>query len=372
MRILIVTRGYPSASRLYNHSFVHRRVLAYRRLGHDVTTFWLHRKPPITGYEFDGIPVLVGDTAKCLELIRTLRPDAAALHAPADDFGDLIRQIPRSIPVNGWIYGSEIMPFYRVTERQDHNAERWAKARAVFDRRIAFWQDLIAHWPENLRLVFVSDFAAQSAFAAAGAEIPRWTVLPSPVDTALFQHAHKQADDRFEVLSIRPFSDWRYAGDLAVKAICAMQGHPLFERFRFRFHGEGHLFEETVLPLRAMPNVMLEPRFVTQAEIPALHACAGLFLCPTRDDAQGVSRDEAMSSGLVPITNAAGAVPEFADAGCAWLAPPEDHADLARGMLSMAENPAVFLAKSAAAAARIRSNISADRIIPQELDLLGT
>lgn len=35
------------------------------------------------------------------------------------------------------------------------------------------------------------------------------------------------------------------------------------------------------------------------------------FWFPTRMDTQGVSRDEAMCSGLVPITNKVAAVPEF-------------------------------------------------------------
>jgi glycosyltransferase involved in cell wall biosynthesis len=34
---------------------------------------------------------------------------------------------------------------------------------------------------------------------------------------------------------------------------------------------------------------------------------------PSRTDTQGVSRDEAMSSGLVPVTNAVAAIPEFVD-----------------------------------------------------------
>ena len=36
----------------------------------------------------------------------------------------------------------------------------------------------------------------------------------------------------------------------------------------------------------------------------------GIFICPTRQDAQGVSMCEAMSSGLVPITLYNTAIPE--------------------------------------------------------------
>lgn len=37
------------------------------------------------------------------------------------------------------------------------------------------------------------------------------------------------------------------------------------------------------------------------------------MLIPTRADTQGVSEDEGMSCGVVPITNNIAAVPEFVD-----------------------------------------------------------
>ncbi len=371
MKIVIVSRGYPSEERIYNHGFVHRRVLAYRALGHEVTVIWRHHRPPVAAYEFDGVKVQVLTPTDALQLIVREQPDAVALHAPGDDFAEIIEGVPRSIPVNGWIYGAEIMPFYEVTAKESHNAERWEKARRVFDRRIAYWRDLVTRWPENFRMVFVSQFSADEAFRAVGQELPRWTISPSPVDTDLFRHEPRSAGDRFEVLSIRPFSDWRYANDLSAKAICLLAEHELFGRFNFRFLGEGHLFDEMVAPIRHFDNVSVEKTFVRQERVAELHRSAGIFLCPTRNDAQGVSRDEAMSSGLVPITNAVGAVPEFADPSCAWLAPGEDHVSLAQGLLALATDPEIFLAKSRAAAERVRRTLSLEIIIPQELALMG-
>lgn len=370
MKIVIVSRGYPSAERLYNHGFVHRRVLAYRALGHEVTVIWRHHRPPVDTYEFDGVPVKVLTAPQALEHILQAQPDTVALHAPGDDFAEVIENVPSHIPVNGWIYGAEIMPFYQVTEREGHNAERWNKARATFERRIAYWRSLVGRWPANFRMVFVSQFSADEAFRAVGCELPRWTVSPSPVDTDLFRYEERSADHRFEVLSIRPFSDWRYANDLSAKAICMMADHQLFDRFRFRFYGEGHLFDEMMEPIRNFANVFVERSFVTQSQVAELHRSAGVFLCPTRNDAQGVSRDEAMSSGLVPVTNAVGAVPEFADPSCAIMAPGEDHVALAQGMLTLARKPEIFLAKSRAAATRIRETLALGAIVPQELALI--
>lgn len=371
MHIVIVSRGYPSAERLYNHGFVHRRVLAYKALGHRVTVIWRHHRPPVESYEFDGVNVQVLTPGKAAELILREQPDAVALHAPGDDFAEVIENVPQHIPVNGWIYGAEIMPFYQVTEREEHDKGRWDKARATFERRIAYWRALADRWPANFRLVFVSQFSAEEAFRALGRELPRWTVLPSPVDTELFRHEPKSPEHRFEILTVRPFSDWRYANDLAAAAIQLVSSHELFDRFRFRLVGDGHLFDEMTAPIAHFPNVTLEKTFVPQQRIAELHRSAGVFLCPTRNDAQGVARDEAMSSGLVPVTNAVGAVPEFADPSCAWLAPAEDHEELARGLIEMARDSQIFLDKSRAAARRIRETLAMRTIIPRELALMN-
>jgi len=88
---------------------------------------------------------------------------------------------------------------------------------------------------------------------------------------------------------------------------------------------------------------------------------------PTRLDTQGVSRDEAMSSGLVPITNRVFAIPEFVDESCAGLTDAEDAAGLAREIAAMVDDPTLFLARSAAAAARVRAQSAHGIVIPQEL-----
>src|SRR3569833_4493530 len=39
LRILVITRSYPTARDLYRYPFVHRRVLGYRAAGHEVAVF---------------------------------------------------------------------------------------------------------------------------------------------------------------------------------------------------------------------------------------------------------------------------------------------------------------------------------------------
>ncbi|MBD4578499.1 glycosyltransferase, partial [Xanthomonas citri pv. citri] len=84
-----------------------------------------------------------------------------------------------------------------------------------------------------------------------------------------------------------------------------------------------------------------------------------------------VSRDEAMASGLVPVTNDAGAVREFVDKDCAMIADAEDVAGLADGLRRLMEDPDLFLRMSRAAAARVRAQTSPEHTVDQEMALMG-
>lgn len=370
MRIFVATRGYPSREKIYNHGFVHRRVLAYRNAGHDVRVFAVRHRAELTRHEWDGVEYERGSVDHALRSLQEFGADCIAAHAPADDFGALLTDVPANLPVCGWIYGSELMPFHQVTERADDDAERVERARKIFERRLTFWRRLIENWPERLKLLFVSEHAKNEAELALGAPIPDAAVSPSPIDTELFSFDGKSADQRFDVLSIRPFSDWRYANDLSVAAIRILSRRSDFERFRFRLFGEGRLFDQVLEPIHNFPNVHAERRFLSQEEVAAEHRKAGIFLCPSRDEAQGVSRDEAMSSGLVPVTTRVGAIPEFVDEQSGYMAEPEDAAGLAEAIGQMADDPALFLAKSQAAAERVRATLSMQSVIEREIAFL--
>ena len=81
----------------------------------------------------------------------------------------------------------------------------------------------------------------------------------------------------------------------------------------------------------------------------------------------GVTRDEAMASGLVPVTNPVTAIPEFVDDRCAILAPGEDAEAMARGISLLYEHPERFAAMSEAAAKRVREQSDAQRVTCAEL-----
>jgi len=138
----------------------------------------------------------------------------------------------------------------------------------------------------------------------------------------------------------------------------------------FAFVGDGVLFDMTLEPLKSLANVKIEKRFLKQSDIAKLHKEYGVFLTPTRMDSQGVSRDEAMASGLVPVTNNITAIPEFLDKSCGILAGADDYIGLAEGIVHLYENPNLFLEMSKYSAKRVRQQSGYSQTIQRELDII--
>lgn len=237
---------------------------------------------------------------------------------------------------------------------------------------MVFWRSVLRKQHPNLKLVFVSKYFAEEVMEDIGFRLPEegYEIIHNPIDTNIFQYHKKTAAHRKNVLLIRPFASKKYANDLAVKAILLLSAKPWFNDMRFKLIGDGMLMEETVHPVRHLGNVEVHQKFLTHEEISELHQQNGIFLVPTRMDAQGVSRDEAMASGLVPVTTAVAAVPEFVDETSGILVPPEDAKALADAIERLYHDPELFLRLSEAAAKRVRTQSDAALIIAREVAVL--
>lgn len=365
----MLTRSYPSAEDLYQYPFVHRRVLAYRALGHDVMVFRFDPVGRKSEHVFEDVTCETGGVAALERALARFGPDVAAIHGLSEALWPAFAAIDPVLSVCAWLHGSEIPGFLRAKAGWVPDPSQRARQFALLEQRIRFWHEVLGQWPAHLRLAFVSRDSRELMRADLGGLLQdaRTAILHNPIDTDLFAMRPKLAHDRFAVLSIRPHDSHSYGNDLAVAAVLALRDKPWFARMRFTFVGDGPLFEATLAPLRPLANVSIRRGFLRQEEIARLHGEHGVFLVPTRLDTQGVSRDEAMASALVPVTNAVYAVPEFVDAHCAGLAPADDAAALAREIAAMVEDPALFLARSAAAAERVRAQSGHEVIIPREL-----
>ena len=369
MRICVVTRSYPSPDNLYQYPFVHRRVLAYREAGHDISVFRPGAGDTATAHHFEGVTCMTGNANALRHFADAWRPDVIAAHGLSERMWDVLAPIAGEIPVRAWLHGSEIPEFMRQKALVTAEVERAGALEAV-KSRCEFWEGLIDRFPARMKLVFVSETSVELARVDWGSRLRNdaYAVIPNPIDTDLFEYRPKVPEHRLRLLLIRPFDSRTYANDLAVEAVRRLVS--VRPELSFTIIGDGPLFEETLAPLKGVAGVDVERRFLTQQEIVEQHRRHGIFLVPTRLDTQGVSRDEAMASGLVPATNAIPAVREFVDDECAAIAKPADGDGLAERIVEMIDRPQLFLDRSRAAAERIRKDRSNAVIIPRELALL--
>jgi glycosyltransferase involved in cell wall biosynthesis len=270
-----------------------------------------------------------------------------------------------------WIHGSEIQPWHRRLFNFS-TEEEIKEAKVLSLERMNFWKPFLKDIKSNIKLIFVSKYFAKEVMEDTGVDIPgaSYEIIHNPINTSTFNYVEKPPSQRFKILTIRPFASNKYANDLTVKAIIHLSKMSIFSDMQFLIVGDGRLFDETIEPLRNFNNVIIQQGFLSHDEISSLHKEYGIFITPTRMDSQGVSRDEAMSSGMVPITTNVTAIPEFVDNECGMLVEGEDWEGMANAILTLVENPELFIRLSRSAAKRVRNQTGSNIVIQQEIDLI--
>ncbi|WP_411644682.1 glycosyltransferase family protein [Aeromonas sanarellii] len=366
---LVITNNYPSYNDLYKNAFVHSRVKAYKEAGVACDVFRFKADTALSYHEFEDIDVTTGG-AEALEVqLRHGRYKHIVIHFIDRGIWDVIKHHLDRVRVTVWTHGADIQSYERRAFLYE-TPEQHAKAQTLSDARLSLWREMLCPMHPNLKIVFVSRYLAETSMADLGIQIPphQYAIIHNPIDTDFFEYKPKPAEQRKKILSIRPYASRVYANDLMVEAILELQKYEFFKELEFRIIGDGPLFDEVLAPIVGLDNVIIERRFVNRHEIKALHQQYGLFMCPTRMDTQGVSRDEAMASGLIPLTNAVAAVPEFVDRDSAILDYAEHYSSLVKGIIAIYSSPEEFMRMSTNAKNRVRMNCSNKATIELELN----
>lgn len=368
---LVLTNNYPSYGELYRNGFVHSRVKSYREHGVNVDVFCFKEKESLLFREFEGQNVIIGGADVLDKVLFAGQYKKILVHFMTQSMWGVLQKYIDSLRVICWLHGAEIHPWYK--RKFNYNNETQIEiAKLESEKRMSFWKQILCSMHPNLHLVIVSESFAKEIMDDVGFGFPadQHSIIHNPIDTQLFNYIEKPAEQRKKILLIRPFASRQYANDLAVKAILELSKKSFFKDLEFRIVGDGNYFEETIEPLRQFENIKIERRFLSHGQIAKLHKEYGIFLCPTRWDSHGVSRDEAMASGLVPVTNEVAAISEFVNKECGILAGSEDYLSLAKGIEDLFYDLTLFKNMSKLAAERVARQTSAEEIIPKELDLI--
>lgn len=370
--VLILTNHYPAPDDFYRNMFVHKRVTAYKEQGYVVDVMRMHPYAKDKLREFEGINIIEGHNDMLTSILSNGAIDTVCVHFLDQDMWEVLKPFLGSIRLIVWSHGADIQPWWRRTFNYKTEKEL-ESAKTQSDQTMQLWNEVFeAARDENIYFVFVSQYFAQEIMEDYHRKLPpeKYTIIHNLIDTDLFQYYKKNAEQRKLILTIKPFSSSKYGNDMTTNAILELSKKPFFSELQFSIYGDGENFERDNAPLRKFKNVNLFRTFLSQSEIAALHRKNGVFIATTRWDSHGVSRDEAMSSGLVPITNAVAAIPEFVDESCGILAPGEDYMEIANGIERLYYDPDLFLELSKNAAKRVRHQTSREYTIDKELQLL--
>jgi len=372
--VLVLTNHYPSYDNLYRNMFVHKRLTAYKQQGLAIDVLRMYPFIKDCAREFEGINVLDSNSDMLETILKSGRIKTVCVHFLDEKMWSILQKYQDSVRILIWLHGADIQPWWRRAYLYKTDAEL-ENGKAASDKRMALWSQVFeqAVCSNHIHFVFVSQYFADEVFTDYKITLSKekYSIIHNFIDTDQFQYRTKTPEDRKKLLSIRPYSSSVYANDLTVKAILELTREPWFGELDIALYGRGPLFDELLLPLREYPNIHIEEKFFTQSEIAAMHTSYGVFLTPSRTDTQGVSRDEAMSSGLVPITNAVAAIPEFVSPDCGILAENEDYLGIAEGIRKLYHNPELYVEMSENAAKRVRSQTSRQYTIHKELQLIG-
>lgn len=369
---LVLTNHYPSEKELYRNMFVHRRMEAYKEEGHVFDVFRMNVYAQDGFREFEGINVTEGHAEALDKVLRNGRIQTVCIHFLEEGMWRVLQNHMNHVRLLIWLHGADIRPWTRrafdfTTAQEQENA------RLMSDQRMALWREVFqAAEKWKIHFVFVSKLFFDEVMHDYGIQLrpEQYSIIHNCIDTQLYDYVPKNAEQRKKVLSIKTYASRSYATDLTSKAIVEMSKEPEFEDMDFHLYGDGQFFEKDNASLKRFRNVHLHRQFLTQNQVAQLHKQFGVFLATTRLDSQGVSRDEAMSSGMVVIANEVSAVPEFVDQNCGMLVPEEDYKAVAQAMKRLFHDPQLFERLSQNAAERVRSQSSRPYTIDKEIELI--
>lgn len=362
LNIAILTNKYPSENDYYANMFVHKRAIEYKKWDNNVAVFIIGEKDRWT---YEGINV-ISDSKRNIEIaMEKFRTEKCVIHFIKKQHMDIV--LKYHYPTVVFFHGYEILSWKR---------RKWLlksyKAPAIIftniRRRKAIKRFVKKTQNKNVAFVFVSNFLYKTGIRDIGTVPKRNYIIPNPIDTEKFAFREKTVDFRTKILLINSFANRTYANDIAQEAILMLSEKEWFYDLSFTIVGFGKLFEKDTAKIKNLSNVNLVNTFFDHNGIKSLFNKNGVFLCPKRQDTQGVTMCEAMSAGLcvMPLNNSA--ISEFVPIDRGVIS--TNALDLSKNIEWVYNNPHTFLTIAKNGSKFIQEKCNKDYIIRKELEII--
>lgn len=313
---IVLIRDYATEQKPYCNGFVHARVKAYIESGIETKVFVLNPNRDVHTYVYDNVEVIVGGKEQFLLLVNEFENVTVCVHFLDSYIIDCLNNTDRIKKVIVFVHGYEALHWYqRIFAGTFAN---FALCKSFLGyiynnvRELKIIRKFLNVCDSKYEFVTVSEWMrlqAEKAWECEGKF--KWHIIPNYIDSKQFAYEEKDESIMYNMLSIRPFSSGKYANDVTAKFIKKISQRIEKNTFKITWIGDGLLFNKNTKSVIGIDNLMLEKRMLQHSEIYDYHKMNGIFICPTRQDAQGVSMCEAMSSGLIPVTLYNTAIPEY-------------------------------------------------------------
>ena len=369
--ILVLTNNYPSKNNLYANGFVHTRALGYLKKGIDVGVFVCKKNMEHTAYTYQGVNIVTGSSNDLKMYLQEHQVEKICIHFLSPEMIKGIDCVQKQFDLFVFVHGNEALFWYerifRSTTSCIHNFLVYCH-NAVFNTLSIFKiRKFLRKTKNHLHFITVSEWMKKKTCDNWKIDESRFTIIPNYIDEEVFCKKEKSESDRLKILSIRPYSSSKYANDMSMDFIQKLSQYDFFDQLEIKVVGKGNMFDTLTSKVSMFSNVSIENRFLNQEQIKSYHDQYGIFLCPTRQDAQGVSMCEAMSSGLVPLTLNNTAIPEFVKEQELLS---RDTDDMVRTFLYLYNNPSLYTELSEKVSKEIQEQCGYEKTITKEIQLV--
>ena len=370
---VVLAPGYPRSTR-NGGEFIRTRVQAYATAGLSghVIDYGGPEGAAVMTMTDGSIPVSVigaSHVGDVLDRVRELGIPTLS-HSPTPAVSHLLRDKLPGRQLAVWYHGYEVRDYRRLMCNLDSQALSYTRQQrdAINIERFEAAGPLFRD--PDITKVFVSDFQRRYAEWDVGSAAVNAHIVPNHIDTSLFQGRVRTPEEATKILLVRSFAARNYANDVALRAIEILSSRRGFDQLEITVRGFGTYFDTEVHRVRDLPNVTVEKVYSGAVEMAMLHYDHGVFLCPSRFDTQGVMLGEAMSSGMVTITNPVAAIPEYTDETCSLLPRVDDPWAFAEALWHLVTHPELMPVLSRNATERVARQCGSESTIGREIEII--
>lgn len=372
MKVLVVVPNYPTAKSA-SYQFTHQRVKEYRcKFTTDVFSY----SKNLNDYVYDEISVYTKKNHNLYTLIKKNNYDRIIFHTINLNTAINIRKKLKNERVIIWFHGTDSISWKRRLDSINFKLSNLYKpiviAKTIIFPILGWLRKKLIHQLNrmpNLSFVFVSNWHYRTSSQDLQIKYKNYDIIPNYIDSSFYQYKNKTKADRLKVLSITNYANNIYAGDMIQNIIIKFSDYKEFKHFHFTLCGDGKLFNDQTKKIKHLKNITIKKGFLKPEEIKALHQKNGTFLYPKRGDSQGVSRCEAMASGLVSIASDIEAISEFSPKNTTYLVPNNINSFIEK-LIYLYNNPDDYLTKSKASTSYIKKICNYDSTIAREIELI--